>query len=75
MLMYLQVRNKHKKLEKKSLFIGIMKATAKKSRIQIRNPVYESKDPNPDPVSIKISRTRNTDPKSERLEHKYENTV
>ncbi len=38
--------------EKILFFVGILKATAKKRRIQrrrqIRNPVYRSKDPDPD---------------------------
>jgi hypothetical protein len=39
-----KVRNKQKKL-----IFGILKDTAKKSRIRIRNLEYGSKDPDPDP--------------------------
>jgi hypothetical protein len=38
------VRNK----QKSKVFVGILIATAKNRRIQIRNPVYGSKNPDPD---------------------------
>ncbi len=41
------VRNKLKTLEKPLFFVGILKATAKKRRIRIRNLVYGSQDPDP----------------------------
>jgi hypothetical protein len=57
MLIVLTVRNtgKQKKTQEK-LFFGILKATAKKNRIRIRNPVYRSKDRDPE-----VSRIRNTE--------------
>jgi hypothetical protein len=46
MLMYLQEEISNKTLKK--LIVGrLLKATTKKNRIRIRNPVYGSKDPDP----------------------------
>ncbi len=44
-LMIMSYKKKAKTLEKNSFFVVILKATTKKSRIRIRNQVYESKDP------------------------------
>ncbi len=41
------VRNKLKSIEKTLFFVGILKATAKKRKIRIRNPVDGSEDPDP----------------------------
>jgi hypothetical protein len=45
--MHLTVNNRQKKLGKKLIVCCHLKASAKKSRIRIRNPVYEYKAPDP----------------------------
>jgi hypothetical protein len=41
------IRKQQKKIQKKLIFVGTLKATVKKGRIWIRNPMDGSKDPDP----------------------------